>query len=265
MPEITSRQHPLVRAFQAAARGEGALALLDGWHLLHDAVDAGMAVDLVATTGGPRTQADAALLTRLSRDSTAVVCSVSNSVMDAVSPVRTPSGIAALVRRPDVAMAQLLVPAPPLIVVAVDLQDPGNLGAMIRSAEAGGATGVVVAGASADPWSWKALRAAMGSTFRLPVQSQADPMAAGDALSGHGLTLLATVPRGGVPMQTADLRGSVALLLGGEGSGLSAALVARADVLLSIPMAMPVESLNVAVAAGVLVYEARRQRTRDNT
>jgi RNA methyltransferase, TrmH family len=263
VPEITSRHHPLVKAFKTAARGEGPLALVDGWHLLHDAVAAGVTIDRVAITGQPPSAADAALLTRLSSDAAEapdVVVSVSSTVMDVLSPVRTPAGVAALVQRPHVDRAQLFVPAPPLIVVAIDVQDPGNLGAVIRSAEAGGATGVVVAGASADPWSWKALRAAMGSTFRLPVHAQADEMAACDALSGQGLSLLAAVPRDGVSMHTTDLRAPIAFLLGGEGRGLSAALVSRSDARISIPMNGPVESLNVAVAAALLVYEARRQR-----
>jgi TrmH family RNA methyltransferase len=250
-----------VKTFKTAARGEGPLALVDGWHLLHDAIDAGMAVETVAITGQPSSAADAALLARLARETPETVVSVTSAVMDALSPVRTPAGVAALIRRRDIDHAQLFVPAPPLIVVAVDLQDPGNLGAMIRSAEAGGATGVIVAGASADPWSWKALRAAMGSTFRLPVETRPDTLAACDALSGHGLTLLAAVPRHGVSMHSTDLRAPIAFLLGGEGSGLAAAVVARADARISIPMNVPVESLNVAVAAGVLVYEARRQRS----
>ena len=90
--------------------------------------------------------------------------------MEALSPVRTPSGVIALVRRPAlVGIEALVTPAPPLIIVAVDMQDPGNLGAIIRSAEAGGASGVAVLGASADAWGWKALRASMGSTLRVPV------------------------------------------------------------------------------------------------
>jgi TrmH family RNA methyltransferase len=260
VPEITSRHHPLVKAFKTAARGEGPLALVDGWHLLHDAVAAGVAVDRVAITGQPPSAADAALLTRLSGDAPDMVVSVSSAVMDVLSPVRTPAGVVALVQRRHVDRAHLFVPAPPLIVVAVDMQDPGNLGAVIRSAEAGGATGVVVTGASADPWSWKALRAAMGSTFRLPVHAEADALAACAALNGHGLSLLAAVPRDGVTMHTTDLRAPIAFLLGGEGSGLSATLVSRADARISIPMKGPVESLNVAVAAALLVYEARRQR-----
>jgi RNA methyltransferase, TrmH family len=92
------------------------------------------------------------------------------------------------------------------------------------------------------------------------VHAQADAMAVCDLLSGHGLTLLAAVPRDGVSMHTTNLRAPIAFLLGGEGSGLGAAVVTRADGRISIPMKTPVESLNVAVAAGVLVYEARRQR-----
>jgi len=180
--------------------------------------------------------------------------------MNALSPVRTPTGVAALVKRSPATLTQVLAPAPSLVVVAFDVQDPGNAGAIVRSAEAGGATGVILAGASADAWGWKALRAAMGSTFRLPVLQQSDAATACDLLRKQRLKLLATVPRGGASMYRTDMRDDTALLLGGEGAGLSAEILQRADRQITIPMRAPVESLNVAVATGVLVFEAARQR-----
>jgi TrmH family RNA methyltransferase len=139
------------------------------------------------------------------------------------------------------------------------VQDPGNVGAIVRAAEAGGASGAVFSGATADPFSWKALRGSMGSALRLP----AVIAAANDALIGAraaNVRLLATVPRDGRPVFEADLRGPVGFLLGGEGPGLPQNLIEAADDRVSIPMRPPVESLNVAVAAAVLVYEALRQR-----
>jgi TrmH family RNA methyltransferase len=260
VPDITSRQHPIVKAFRAAARGNDTRALVDGWHLLHEAAAASMNIETVAYTGQPRAGNDRSLLDRLSRVRTTEVISVSPSVMDALSPVRTPAGVVALVERKHAQLEDLLQPAPALIIMASDLQDPGNAGAIIRAAEAGGATGVIFAGASADPWNWKALRAAMGSTFRVPVVQQAT---AGDMfkrLRERGVRLVATVPTGGVMMYDADLRGPTALLVGSEGAGVDPALLQSADLTLSIPMQGAVESLNVAVAVGVLVYEARRQR-----
>ena len=258
MPDITSRQHAIVRAFKSAAQGDDGMMLLDGWHLLQDAADANIEIVTVAVTGAPPTPVEAALLEQVARQCD--VFTVTTAVMDAMSPVRTPVGVVAIARRPTVTLPDLLRPEPALVVVAIDVQDPGNVGAMIRSAEAGGATGVLLAGASADPWGWKALRAAMGSTFRLPVQRvSATSRILGD-LKKAGIALVATVPRGGAPPHRVDLRHATGLILGGEGPGLRKDVLGIADEQLSIPMRPPVESLNVAVAAALLVYEARRQR-----
>jgi TrmH family RNA methyltransferase len=259
VPDITSRQHPIVRAFKAAARAEHGTALLDGWHLLHDAAAAGIELISVAFTAAALpSQADAALLDQLAQRCD--VFTVTAPVMDAMSPVRTPAGVVAIAKQRLFPFEQLLQPAPPLIVTACDLQDPGNAGAVIRSAEAANATGVLLCGASADPWSWKALRAAMGSTFRLPVHRMRDTPQAMARLRDAHIALVATVPRGAARMSDIDLSRATAIILGGEGGGLPPAVLDTADQHLSIPMRAPVESLNVAVAAALLVYEARRQR-----
>jgi TrmH family RNA methyltransferase len=148
------------------------------------------------------------------------------------------------------------------VLVATDVQDPGNAGAIVRSAEAGGATGVWFTGSSADPWGWKALRAAMGSTFRVPVMRSGDATAAVDWLRAAGLSILATAASSAATMYDVNLAGAVGILLGSEGRGLSEELIARADARISIPMSGPIDSLNVAAATAVLVYEARRQRAR---
>ncbi len=258
MPVIASRRHAIVKKFRDVARGHDTHALLDGWHLLHDAASAGMTIETIAVSGEAPRVGDATLLDDLVRRATVV--SVTGVVMQALSPVRTSSGVVALVRRRVSQLDHVLTPYPPLALIGIDIQDPGNAGAVIRSAEAGGATGVVFAGRSADPWGWKALRAGMGSTFRLPVVHGADAESVCARLRRAGLTLFATVPGPGIAMQDADLRGPAALVFGGEGGGLTDAQTAAADLRVFIPMQTPVESLNVAVAAGVLVYEARRQR-----
>jgi RNA methyltransferase, TrmH family len=259
VPDITSRQHPIVKAFKSAVSGDDPRALLDGWHLLHDAVAAGIAVDTVLVDADRVSDVDAALLDQVAR--TSAVFTVSASVMAAASPVRTPAGVVALAVRRMSSLHDVLSPAPALVIVAVDIQDPGNAGAIVRSAEAGGATGVVFGGASADVWSWKALRAAMGSTFRLPIVQQHDAGAALASLRRAGVQLLAAVPGGGMPIYDAELRPPTALLVGGEGAGLSIDLIGASDDRVSIPMEASIESLNAAVAAALLVYEARRQRT----
>ena len=179
--------------------------------------------------------------------------------MDAMSPVRSPSGVLAIARPPSGSVPPWGTDPEPLLVCAVDVQDPGNLGAIIRVAEAAGATEVLTAGASADPFGWKALRGAMGSTFRIPVAvgSVADALAAARAAAWQ---ILATVAQTGRPADAVDLRKPTLLLLGSEGSGLDPDIVERATTRVSIPMREGVNSLNVAATAALLLYEARRQR-----
>jgi TrmH family RNA methyltransferase len=181
--------------------------------------------------------------------------------MDAISPVRSASGIAALASRPAAPAARVYAGAAPLVAIAVDVQDPGNVGAIVRVAEAASASGVVVAGTSANPFGWKALRGSMGSGLRLPIAVEADVDAAVAEARRHGCRIVATAPRGGTPMADVDLTGACAVLIGGEGPGLPRALADAADTRVTIPMKPPVESLNAAVTAALILYDAVRQRT----
>lgn len=257
---ITSRQNPLVARYRDAARGRGDAILLDGAHLVDDAIRAGVAVRDVAVTPAAQLEpAVARIVAALSR-SGVPIAQVSEKVMDALSPVRSASGIVALTARPERRLDDLYAgAAAPLVIAAVDVQDPGNLGAIARVAEAGGATGMIAAGASADPFSWKALRGSMGSSLRLPIATLEVDAAMADA-RGRGCTVVASAPRGGRSLYEVDLRRPTLVLVGGEGAGLAAALVDSADERITIPMQAPVESLNAAAAAALLVYEARRQR-----
>jgi TrmH family RNA methyltransferase len=258
---ITSRQNPLVARFRAAARGDvGGLLLLDGAHLVADALAARLTFQLAAVTPEALERRDVAALVSGLTNAGVEVATVSAVVMDALSPVRSSSAIVAIAERPAPAGDRVFGSIAPLAVIVVDVQDPGNVGAIVRVAEAGGASGVIVANGSADPFSWKALRGSMGSALRLPIVSGIDADAAIDDARRHGCRILATVPRDGRPMVELPLTGPVALLIGGEGRGLSAALVDAADERVTIPMEAPVESLNAAVTAAILVYEARRQR-----
>jgi TrmH family RNA methyltransferase len=259
---ITSRQNPLVARFRDAARGEaGAAMLLDGAHLVGDAVSAGVAVQIAALTPAALESGELQPLVTALGEQGVEVTLVSTQVMDAISPVRSSSAIVALAARPETARAQLYRRASPLIVVAVDVQDPGNIGAIVRVAEAAGATGVVAAGASANPFGWKALRGSMGSALRLPVIAGIDADDAIDEARSHGCRVVATLPRDGRPLFEARLTGPVAMVIGGEGRGLPPHLAAAADERVTIPMQAPVESLNAAVTAAVLLYEASRQQT----
>ncbi len=261
MKQLSSRHHPLVAACRALARGRSGddRLLLDGAHLVGDAHRAGIRLDTVAMTGTVFASEEGRSLADAVLRSGGDLVQVSDAMMKAMSPVATPSGVVALAARPSWSVEQVFARAPQLLVTAVAVQEPGNAGAIVRAAEACGATGVLFCGASADPFGWKALRGSMGSALRLPVAA-ADVDAVLAAARRHGVRLAATRPRGGRDPRTVDLRQPVAFLLGGEGPGLSPAVVDAADLCLSLPMSEPVESLNVAVAAALLVYEAFNQR-----
>ena len=169
-------------------------------------------------------------------------CAPSRSMTSSTSPDRIYSGPA------------------PLVAIAVGIQDPGNLGAIVRVAEAAGASGLVAAGACANPFGWKALRGSMGSALRLPIAVAADVDAALRDARAHRCRLVATVPRGGTSLFDGNYSGATAMLIGGEGPGLPAHVIGGADDRVTIPMSSTVESLNTAVAAALLLYEARRQR-----
>jgi TrmH family RNA methyltransferase len=258
---ITSRHNPLVARYRAAARRESdEVILLDGAHLVTDALAAGVRIEHVAMTPAAREHPDLqGVLARLARAGVEIVV-VAAPVMDAMSPVRSPSGVVALAAPPAVSGAAIYGAADPLIVVAVGVQDPGNVGAIVRVAEAGGATGVIATGGTADPLGWKALRGSMGSALRLPVVRGTAPADAVAEARRHGCQVIATTPRGGRTLFEIDLTRPTAMLIGGEGRGLASTLVDAADERVSIPMQAPVESLNAAVTAALIVYEAQRQR-----
>ncbi len=263
MKQLSSRHHPLVATCRSLARGRAGSddrILLDGIHLLADAVRAGLALDTVAFTPRLRaTDEGGRLLSEMSGHAAEVV-EVSDKVMAAMSPVSTPSGVVAIASRPHSSLAGVFARAPQLVVIAVDVQEPGNVGAIVRASEAGGATGVVFCGACADPFGWKALRGSMGSVLRFPVATGVSVRETLDNARERAVRILATLPRGGQAPRGLDLRHPTAFVLGGEGRGLSEAVLEATDARVSIPMRPPVESLNVAVAAALLVYEAARQR-----
>ncbi len=269
MTTISSRRNPLVSAYRAAAarRDPDGPLLLDGEHLIAEAEAAGLPIRNLAVTPA-RLAADVALAAPLRariEATGATVVTVADAVMAAMSPVRTPSGIVALADRPRTGLDEALDGPLPLVAVAIDVQDPGNLGALMRTAEAAGATGLVTCGRSADPFSWKALRGAMGSAFRLPIAPGVPTDRLFEALSRRHIRVLAAMPSGGVSLYEAPLADPLAVLVGGEGAGLDATMAARADLRVTIPMRPPVESLNVAVAGALLLFEAARQRAQHSS
>jgi TrmH family RNA methyltransferase len=261
---ITSRQHPLVRRLRAlAARpGDDGTLLLDGEHLVAAALAAGVTID-AAAVGATHLddQSEAGRLAATLAARGVPVTAVADPVLAAASPVRTPSGLVAIAVRAPVPATTVCAGAAPFVLGALGIQDHGNLGALLRVAEAAGVTGALVGQGSAHPFGWKAVRGSMGAVLRLPIATGLAPETVLEAMRAHGLRTIAAVPRDGADPAAVDWTGAAGLLLGGEGPGLAPAVLAACDVRVTVPMAPAVESLNVATAGAVLVYAARGQRT----
>lgn len=229
--------------------------VVEGAKVVGEALDAGAPVQSAFVGPG----APPELVERL-LDAGARVHTLEPGVMERVADTVTPQPIAAVVGYIDVPLEQLRDAS--LVVVCVDVRDPGNAGTVLRSAEAAGADGVICCEGSVDVYNPKTVRASAGSLFHVPVIVGGSPAAATDAVGSFGLTRLATVAHGGPDYATVDLTGRVALLLGNEAHGLPDEVAGAADAQVSIPMAGRTESLNVGMAAAVLCFEAARQRRR---
>lgn len=228
--------------------------MVEGAKALSDALDAKAHVRAVfAAPGAPGEVVDRAAA------SGTTVHRLAPGVIERVAPAVTPQPVLGIVDQLDVGLAALA--AATLLVVAVDVADPGNLGMLVRTAEAAGADGIVCCGAHVDIYNPKTVRAAAGSLFRLPVVAGGDPLEVLDQLGAWGLRRLGTVPRGGLDYNAAELRRPVAIVLGSEATGLpDPVLAAGVDDRVTIPMAGRAESLNVGAAAAILCFEVARQR-----
>jgi RNA methyltransferase, TrmH family len=264
MKRISSRQNPIVRAYRQLAQEPdpiGGRLLLDGAHLVREAKAAALSFEsvVIALSHLDRETEERALAQSLQRAGVDVA-SAGDQVFAAISPVRTPSGIVAIAHRQATTMQTMLTHARLFVMVVVGVQDPGNLGALMRISEAGGVTGMIVGGDSANPFSWKAVRGSMGSALRLPVIRDPSTDAVRQAIQKSRAKVIAAVPREGQDPDAVDWSGRIALLLGGEGQGLSASVIEATDERVTVPMEPPVESLNVAASAAILIYAARRSR-----
>ena len=190
---------------------------------------------------------------------------VGDDVVRAVCTTVHPQGVVAVCRFVDVPLADALGPRPRLVVVGVDVADPGNGGTLVRCADAVGADAVVFCGAGVDPYNPKAVRAGVGSLFHLPLALEPDPVAAVAALRAAGLQVLAADGAADLDLDGAEAAGLLgaptAWLLGNEAHGLGPAVLALADVAVGVPLYGRAESLNLATAAAVCLYaSARLQR-----
>lgn len=241
--------------------------MVEGPAALRDALGAGAVVDELYVDAATWAEAFAraadddpfVATVDLAAAAGATVWSLGPGVLDSVTDTVTPQGMLAVAPRVT-ATLDAVAAAAGIVLVLVDIADPGNAGTLVRAAEASGAAGVVFAGTCTDPFGPKAVRAAAGSLLRLPIAESTDVADALDQLRAAGRSLAALVVDGGVAPEAVDLTGPVALLVGSEAHGLPDAVAADADTRITIPTAAAVESLNAAVAGAVVLFEASRQR-----
>ena len=188
----------------------------------------------------------------------ATVHVVTDRAAKALSDTVTPVGLVAVCEVPSTSLADVLADRPRLIAVAAEISEPGNAGTLIRIADAMGADAVVLAGHSVDPYNGKCLRASAGSIFSIPVVSEPDAGAGGGRADDAGLRVLATTVDGETSLDDADLSGPTAWLFGPESHGLPAELADMATARIRIPMSGGAESLNVAAAAAICLYQSAR-------
>ena len=255
---ILSRANKTLKDMRRLRRSKGDHALLEGPHLVGEALDAGIALETVlATPAFLATAEGAALGSRLP----APPVPVAPELLEELADSDTPRGLLALARLPREGVAGLpLRPGLPYLYID-GLQDPGNLGALARVAEAAGAAGLALAPGTVHPNHPRALRGSAGSLLRLPVAVGVSPENLTRRLAPLSPRWAALVPRGGEDLYAAALDGTLVLALGAEGPGLSPAAAARADLRLTIPTEPPVESLNAVVAAALVLFEVRRRRS----
>ena len=186
------------------------------------------------------------------------VHAVTDRAAKALSETVTPVGLVAVCSLPETSLSDALATSPRLVAVAAEISEPGNAGTLIRIADAMGADAVVLAGNSVDPYNGKCLRASAGSIFTIPVVSEPDATGALAALAEGGLQVLATTVDGEASLDDADLSGPTAWLFGPEAHGLSPDLADMATQRVRIPMPGNAESLNVASAAAICLYQSAR-------
>ena len=250
---ITSRRNPLVKQLRqlhtASGRREAGVLLLEGTHLLQEVLRHGLSLQqVVFTQRWGETHAN--LLVQIPPW---LQQPVSEAVLMAVATTVHPDGVVATAITP-----QARWPRQPRFLLALDhVQDPGNLGTLLRTAVAAEVDGVVLA-QSADPWQPKVLRAAAGASFILPIRQVPNLEPVLVEAHGQGLRTMATCVAGSVPYTRLDWSLPSLLVLGNEGSGLSTAVVSRCQISISIPHSEAVNSLNVAVAGALLLFERLR-------
>src|ERR1700683_600898 len=267
---IEGRHNPLVKqlrlAFSRAELTESGDCAIEGLRILEEAIRSGLRFSAVFFRESAQDRAER-LLPQIGAQVETLL--LPDKLFDSLVPSESPQGVAALVRLKefsldDVVESERLQVGP--IVVLAGLQDPGNLGTILRSSEAFGSAGVVLGEGTVSPFNSKVVRASAGSVLRLPVVHRQGKSATtkleevSEKLRAQGVRLIATSSHKGTPIDQTDLKRPAAIFFGNEGSGLARELMARMDESIVIPHTPQVESLNAGIAASIVLYEAERQR-----
>lgn len=264
--EITSPANPLLKSFRRAlAAGttpDGWLAV-EGPFLVEEALRAREIAQIhsvmVSREGLERLKA---LVERMPAD--VEVSYISSKLFGQISQTEHPQGIAALVELKNSLLDDILHQPNVLLVVACGLQDPGNLGTILRSAQAFGANALITLQGTVSPFNSKATRASAGAVFHVPSIAGVEPDALFKKLRAAGVRTVAADPHSPSKITDSDLRGPLAILIGQEAAGLSPEIAKQADLKVSIPIRAGMDSLNAATAAGIILYEVARQRNFDH-
>jgi TrmH family RNA methyltransferase len=268
---IEGRHNPLVKqlrqAFSRAELTDNGDCAIEGLRILEEAIRSSLRFSAVFFRESAQDRAER-LLPQLGAHVETLL--LPDALFDSIVPSESPQGVAALVRLKEFSLEDLLerLQVGPIVVLA-GLQDPGNLGTILRSSEAFGSAGVVLGEGTVSPFNSKVVRASAGSVFRLPIvhrqahgPEKKNPVKleeVSEALKRKNVRLIATSSHKGSPIDQADLE-TAAIFFGNEGSGLPRDLMAKMEEFISIPHTQQVESLNAGVAASIVLYEAARQR-----
>jgi TrmH family RNA methyltransferase len=258
---IEGRHNPLVKLLRQAFAGADCTrngdCAVEGLRIVEEAIRSGLRFRAVFFRDSEQVLAER-LLPQIGAHVETLL--LPNKIFDNAVPSETPQGVAALVHLKESALEEIMerLQVGPLVVIA-GLQDPGNLGTILRSAEAFGSAGVILGEGTVSPFNAKVVRASAGSIFRVPV-IRAKLDAVSSQLRAQEIRLVATSSHKGTPLGEARLTGPLAMFIGNEGSGLPRDLMTRMDEVVVIPHAPQVESLNAAMATSILLYEAARQR-----
>jgi TrmH family RNA methyltransferase len=247
----------LRKAFSKGELTDDGHAAIESVRIIEEAIRSGLKFRAVFFSESGKARADRLLPQLGSHVETLLV---PDEVFASAVDTETPQGVAALVKLKSHQLDDLFHTPEPLVVIVSGVQDPGNLGTILRSAEAFDAAGVVLTEGTVSPLNAKSVRASAGSIFRLPVV-QAKTRELLPVLATKGLRLLGTTSHKGTPLPQSDCKGAIAICIGNEGAGLPKELLAKVDANIVIPHSAKVESLNAGVAASIVLYEAARQRS----